>query len=384
VTTRTDFGELNGHDVVGARRNREAETIYVTRAGDMPRLGWMRRGARRTRKPGRPGAGMIGTATALLFALGAGLLAVSLAAQYRYLLHERHQHAAALVEALALDVGMLIFSLLALGLARSGKSARVERALIVACAAGSGVMNFAAANDASLRSILAYCMPPVFLAVVADRVISVVRRHYLGDEEHSAWSGLGRAALYGLRFTVAAPSTLGGARRALLVATPLPAIESGHQDQDDEPDDEPSHSAEVECVACHKRFAPVDDYGRVPIHFTESGAFCAGGTLPQSANACPRCHSFYPAAVEACPECGAVKAPRPASTPREGTKTAAFLRVVEERQGPLAGISLDAVGAFSAKYAPDVDLDPGSARRELRKAILAAQAAEESSGSDAR
>ena len=42
-------------------------------------------------------------------------------------------------------------------------------------------MNFAAANDASPKSVLAYVMPPVFLAVVADRV-SVARRHAVGQE----------------------------------------------------------------------------------------------------------------------------------------------------------------------------------------------------------
>ena len=41
----------------------------------------------------------------------------------------------------------------------------------MACAGASGVMNFAAANDASPKSVLAYVMPPVFLAVVADRVV---------------------------------------------------------------------------------------------------------------------------------------------------------------------------------------------------------------------
>ena len=47
--------------------------------------------------------------------------AVSLDAQYRYVFHAKHQAAASWVEALALDVGMAIFSLLALGLARAGQ-----------------------------------------------------------------------------------------------------------------------------------------------------------------------------------------------------------------------------------------------------------------------
>jgi hypothetical protein len=139
----------------------------------------------------RPGGLLVGAATALLFLLGVGLFAVSLDAQYRYVFHAKHQSAASWIEALALDVGMAIFSLLALGLARAGKPARAERALIMACAAASGVMNFAAANDASPKSVLAYVMPPVFLAVVADRVVSVVRRHVLGEDERSPWLAVG-------------------------------------------------------------------------------------------------------------------------------------------------------------------------------------------------
>ena len=219
------FEGLNGHDVIGGRQNKR-ESIIVTKPSHFRGLRWLRRAPR----AGKPGSGMIAVATGLLFLLGAGLLAVSLAAQYSYLYRQRHQSATSLVEALALDVGMLIFSLLALGLARAGKPARVERILIMVCAAGSAGMNFAAANDASPRSILAYTMPPVFLAIVADRVISVVRRHFLGDEDaRSAWSAASRAGLYGLRLVVAAPSTMKGARRVLLNATPLPGLDSPAQ-----------------------------------------------------------------------------------------------------------------------------------------------------------
>ena len=67
----------------------------------------------------RPGSVLVAVATGLLFVLGVGLFAVSLDAQYRYVFHAKHQSAASWVEALALDVGMAIFSLLALGLARA-------------------------------------------------------------------------------------------------------------------------------------------------------------------------------------------------------------------------------------------------------------------------
>jgi hypothetical protein len=180
-------------------------------------------GARAGGRGREPGGALIAVATALLFLLGAGLFAVSLNAQYRYVFHAKHQSAASWVEALSLDVGMAIFSLLALGLARAGKPARVERVLIMACAAASSVMNFAAADDTSPKSVLAYVMPPVFLAVVTDRVVSVARRHVHGQDERSPWLAAGRVALYALRLALAPPSTTAGLRRWLLTSTPLPS-----------------------------------------------------------------------------------------------------------------------------------------------------------------
>ena len=88
-------------------------------------------------------------------------------------------------------------------------------------------MNYAAANGGSPRSVAAYVMPPVFLAVVVDRVVAVVRRHVLGETEDSAWAGFGRVALYGLRFVLAAPSTATGMRRQVLIMTPLPGTSAG-------------------------------------------------------------------------------------------------------------------------------------------------------------
>jgi hypothetical protein len=83
-------------------------------------------------------------------------------------------------------------------------------------------MNFAAANDASPKSVLAYVMPPVFLAVVADRVVSVARRHVLGEDERPPWLAAGCLALYALRLVLAPPATAAGLRRWLLLKTPLP------------------------------------------------------------------------------------------------------------------------------------------------------------------
>jgi Protein of unknown function (DUF2637) len=195
-----------------------APFVRPIRVQDGPEITAARRGGR----GGEPGGALIAVATGLLFLLGTGLFAVSLNAQYRYVFHAKHQSAASWVEALSLDVGMAIFSLLALGLARAGKPARVERVLIMACAAASSVMNFAAADDTSPKSVLAYVMPPVFLAVVTDRVVSVARRHVHCTSEPSPWRAAGRVALYTLRLVLALPSTAVGLRRWLLTSTPLP------------------------------------------------------------------------------------------------------------------------------------------------------------------
>ena len=59
--------------------------------------------------------------------------------------------------------------------------------------------------------------------------------------------------------------------------------------------------------------------------------------------------------------------------PRKATKTARFLDLVTERHGPLAHLPLHQVAAISADLAPHADLNPGSARAALRKAVLAAR-----------
>src|SRR5258708_420628 len=169
-----------------------------------------------------PGARLIGTALVLLFFLGLGLLAVSYAAQYRYIAGQRlHQEVASAIEAGCLDVGFCILSLLALGLARRGLSSAVERALVVMTALGSAGMNYAAADVSSPRSVVAYCMPPVFLAIVVDRTVATVRRHILGMRDgRSPWAAFGRAVLYALRFLPAPGSTLLGLRRGPPPAPP--------------------------------------------------------------------------------------------------------------------------------------------------------------------
>ncbi|MGH3170758.1 MAG: DUF2637 domain-containing protein [Trebonia sp.] len=181
-----------------------------------------------------PGSVLIVVAAWLLALIGGGALFVSFSAQYAYILAVRHQDAASVIEALLLDLLMIVFTLLALGLSRAGQPARAERVLILLCAVASSYMNVSAADMASPRSVAAYAVAPVALAVVVDRVVAVIRRHVLADREPSAWTTVGRAAmaaaaitglvlLYCLRFALAAPETARGLRRMVLDATPLPA-----------------------------------------------------------------------------------------------------------------------------------------------------------------
>jgi hypothetical protein len=97
-------------------------------------------------------------------------------------------------------------------------------------------MNVSAADVASPRSVAAYAVAPLALAVVVDRVVAVIRRHVLADQEPSAWITVSRAVatagkatglvlLYCLRFALAAPETARGLRRIVLDAAPRPALQ---------------------------------------------------------------------------------------------------------------------------------------------------------------
>ena len=141
-----------------------------------------------------PGSVLIAVAAWLLALTGGGALFVSFSAQYAYIFTVRRQDAASVIEALLLDLLMIVFTLLAIGLSRAGKSSRVERVLILGCAAASSYLNVSAADVASPRSVAAYAVAPVALAVVVDRVVAVIPRHVLADREPSAWITLGRAA----------------------------------------------------------------------------------------------------------------------------------------------------------------------------------------------
>jgi hypothetical protein len=319
MTTLADarrFDLPNGETAMGARASTNGHSVLITR----PTFRWPfittpKDGAMTDRKD-RTGAVLIAAAGILLAALAAAMGVVSWHAQYAFIFAVKRQELAAALEALGLDCGAVIFSVLGIALARLGRRAVIERILVCICAAGSCAMNAAGADLGSPRSVAAFVMPPVLFAITSDRLVSVIRRSALGpkadaDSQRSAWRVAGLAALYVLRLTVAPPSTVKGARRALLNATPLP---------------EPARAA-----------------------------------LPAAAKAV----ADSPRPVR--------KARRARGSKGGPTKTQRFLGLVAERHGPLAAFPLADVSRIATTLAPEVDLHPGSARSALRAAVLAAR-----------
>ena len=187
----------------------------------------------------RTGTRLIWASTAGLAVLALATFYVSFRAQFTFMYAVKHQDAPALIEALIADVAMVVCSLLALGMACAGQSAKVARLLVVVFAGLSAGMNYLAADVSSVRSVAVYVMPPAVFAVCTDQVVCVVRRHGLGIAEDSAWSVLGRVALaaarfagavvlYGLRFVLDPAETARGLRRMVLNAAPLPEAAQDH------------------------------------------------------------------------------------------------------------------------------------------------------------
>jgi hypothetical protein len=181
----------------------------------------------------RPGARLIWASTLGLAVLALATFYVSFRAQFTFMYAVKHQDVPALIEALIADVAMMVCSLLALGMACAGQSAKVARLLVVVFAGLSAGMNYLAADVSSFRSVAVYVMPPAVFAVCTDQTVAVVRRHGLGIQEDSAWSALGRVVLaavrlagvivlYSLRFVLAPAETATGLRQMVLTAAVLP------------------------------------------------------------------------------------------------------------------------------------------------------------------
>src|SRR6267154_200897 len=82
---------------------------------------------------------------------------------------------------------LVLLAGLGIGLALAGKPSKSIRFLIMLCAAASAGMNLADADPGSWKSVAAYVAVPVFLAVITDRVIAVIRQHVLPLDAESAW-----------------------------------------------------------------------------------------------------------------------------------------------------------------------------------------------------
>jgi hypothetical protein len=251
--------------------------------------------------------------------LAAAAAGVSFSAQYRLVYAARRLALVAGLEAAIPDAAALVFACLGVALALRGRHAIRARVLNVASAGASVFMNVIAAAP-GWRDLAVWAMPPAAYALASDTLIGVVRawvitRHQepgagLAAEEATLLAVAGGLLLWLLRLTMAPASTLAGFRTWVL----------------------------EECPVAPGRRA----------------------TRPATAAA------SVPAAR------AAAIAPR-GSGPRDGTKTARFLALVTERHGPLAAIPLETVAKISAAVAPQIELNAGSARTALRRAVLAAQ-----------
>ncbi len=192
------------------------------------------------------------------------------------------------------------------------------RVLNVASAGASVFMNVVAAAP-GWRDLAVWTMPPAAYALASDTLIGVVRawviaRHQdldgLAAEDATLLAMVGGLLLWLLRLSMAPASTLAGFRTWVLEECPVA----------------PGRRA--------ARPAPV----------------AAPSPDPQSA-----------------------AVPSQGSDPRGETKTARFLALVIERHGPLAAVPLETVAKIAAAVAPQADLNAGSARAALRRAVLAAQ-----------
>src|SRR5271166_6269021 len=264
--------------------------------------------------PGQDHSGRwLRNAAAGLCVLAAAAAAVSFTAQYRMVDATRHLAVIAALEAAIPDAAALVFACLGVALALHGRRAIRARTLNLAAVTASVFMNIIAAGP-GWRNLAIWAMPPIAYALASDTLIGVVRGWALARHQHLGVALAGDAAT--------PLSVLGGLILWLLRLIMAPA-----------------------------------------------------STLA----------GFRAWVLEECPVAPGRHAPRPApatrahpgrgrrTDPGKATKTARFLDLVTERNGPLASIPLDATARIASALAPQVDLNPGAARTALRKAVLAAQ-----------
>ena len=249
-------------------------------------------------------------AAAGLCLLAAAAAVVSFTAQYRLVYATRQLAVVAGLEAAIPDAAALVFACLGIALALHGRRAVRARILNLASVGTSVFMNTIAAAP-GWRNLAVWAMPPVAYALASDTLISVVRAAAIARHQD-----LGAAMAPVERMPLAA---FGGLVLWLLRLALAP----------------------VSTLAGFRAWV----VGECPV---APGRRPARGSRP----ACP---------------------PQPAGVAEKVTKTARFLSLVTERHGSLASIPLDRVAGIAATLAPLADLNTGSARAALRKAVLAAR-----------
>jgi hypothetical protein len=342
------FDGINGRDIISGHANANRTQLIVAKPKQM---GWLRGKRRAGEDRGdRTGAWLLVGACILLAGLAVAQGIVSWHAQFTYIDGIKHQHLASALEATGLDAGAVIFSVLGIALARLGRRAVIERVLVVACALGSMGMNLLSADLGSPRQVAVYGLPAVLFAAGSDRLVAVIRRAALGpaedeDKQRSAWRAAGRGALYLLRFLVAPRSTISGARRALLRATPLGELVAAVPQAISAPPPAPGQMTPA-AESSQEHPAPGDPPGPLPPAADCRPVPDPGGSEDQAAD--------------------------PELLLAGETKTAALLRLVAEARGPLAGFPLPHVARVAGEVAPKIGLHPGTARKALRAAVVAA------------
>jgi len=267
--------------------------------------------------PGRPKdrSGLwLRNAAAGLCVLAAAAAAVSFTAQYRMVDAARRLPVVAALEASIPDAAALVFACLGVALALHGRRAMRPRALNLAAVGTSVFMNAIAAAP-GWRNLAIWAMPPIAYALASDTLVGVVRawtlaRHRELDVTLAAEEATPLAIVGGLILWLL--------RLALAPASTLAGFRAW---------------VLAECPVAPDRRAGRPTRPPAPVRPGRGR-----GTVPRTA-----------------------------------TKTARFLSLVTERNGPLAAIPLDRVAAISAALAPAVGLNPGAARTALRKAVLAAR-----------
>jgi len=249
-------------------------------------------------------------AAAGLCVLATAAAVVSFTAQYRLVYATRRLAVVAGLEAAIPGAAALVFACLGIALALHGRRAIRARILNLASVGTSVFMNTIAAAP-GWRNLAVWAMPPVAYALASDTLIGVVRAAAIA-RHHDLDAAM-------------APEE----------KTPL-AVAGG-----------------LVLWLLRLALAPVSTLA---------------GFRAWVVGECPVAPGRRPA-----PGTGPACSPHPAKVAEKVTKTARFLSLVTERHGSLASIPLDAVAGIAAALAPQVDLNTGSARAALRKAVLAAR-----------